>query len=134
MDMENKVNQIDVNFLQAFSDAWNNHDIDALMTFMADDCVFHTAGGNGELGGSFQGKESVRESFVAVWTNFPDVAWKDPMHFVCGDRAVSESTFTATNPDGSRIEARMVDVFTLKGGKILVKNAYRKNRPAIQPS
>ena len=27
--------------------------------------------------------------------------------------------------------ARMVDVFTFKDGKILVKNAYRKDRPAI---
>ena len=28
--------------LAAFSDAWNRHDVDALMTFMHDDCVFET--------------------------------------------------------------------------------------------
>ena len=48
-------------------------------------------------------------------------------------RGVSESTFKGTQADGSRIEARMVDVFTFKDGKILIKNAYRKNRPA-QPA
>ncbi len=50
---------------------------------------------------------------------------------LCGDRAVSESNVSATNPDGSVIEARMVDVFTLKDGKISVKNAFRKTRPFL---
>src|SRR5688500_700842 len=32
--------------LQAFFDkGWNAHDVDVLMSFMADDCVFETAGG-----------------------------------------------------------------------------------------
>ena len=31
----------------------------------------------------------------------------------------------------ARGEARMVDVFTFKNGKILIKNAFRKNRPAL---
>ena len=28
--------------LQAFADAWNRHDVDALMSFMTDDCVFES--------------------------------------------------------------------------------------------
>ncbi|MGF1748661.1 nuclear transport factor 2 family protein [Vibrio cionasavignyae] len=124
-------NQVDVEFLQSFSDAWNNHDIEALMGFITDDCVFHTVAGDGVLGNTIAGREAVRKSFELVWQNFPDAAWSDPSHFVCGDRAVSESTFSATNPDGGVIEARMVDVFTLKDGKISVKNAFRKTRPVI---
>ena len=31
--------------LEAFSAAWNAHDIDALMGFMSPDCVFQTAAG-----------------------------------------------------------------------------------------
>jgi len=50
---------------------------------------------------------------------------------VSGERGVSESTFRGTKADGSRIEARMVDVFTFSDGKIAVKNAYRKDRPAL---
>lgn len=126
-------NQIDNAFLQSFSDAWNNHDIEALMSFMTDDCIFHTVAGEGLFGNTIEGKEAVRASFEAVWKTFPDAAWSDPTHFVCGDRAVTESTFSATNPDGSVIEARMVDVFTLKDGKIYVKNAFRKNRPNFTP-
>ncbi|MEZ9892692.1 nuclear transport factor 2 family protein [Vibrio lentus] len=127
-------NQVDTAFLQSFSDAWNNHDIEALMSFMTEDCVFHTVAGEGELGNTIEGYEAVRNSFELVWQNFPDAGWSDPVHFVCGDRAVSESTFSATNPDGTVIEARMVDVFTLKEGKISVKNAFRKTRPLLTPN
>jgi len=128
---DTKQDQVDINFLAAFSEAWNNHDIDALMTFVADNCVFHTAAGPNLQGNTFSGREAVKQSFQAVWKNFPDASWLDGEHFVAGDRAVSESTFCATKPDGSKIEARMVDVFTLCDGKITVKNAFRKDRPAI---
>ncbi|MGF1698566.1 nuclear transport factor 2 family protein [Vibrio lamellibrachiae] len=134
MNVQTKIaiqDQVSVEFLQAFSSAWNSHDIDALMTFVTDDCIFHTAAGPDIQGNTFSGREAVRESFQQVWKNFPDAAWLDGEHFVSGDRAVSESTFCATKPDGSKIEARMVDVFTLSDGKIQVKNAFRKDRPAI---
>lgn len=117
--------------LRDFADAWNRHDLEALMSFMADDCVFHAVGGPDLLGRSFVGREAVREGFKLAWTTFPDAAWLDGDHFVCGDRGVSESTFSGTKADGTRIEARMVDVFTFRDGKIAVKNAYRKDRPAL---
>ncbi len=132
--MEKQSNKtVDVQMLRDFADAWNRHDIDGLMGFMADDCAFHAVAGPDMLGRSFIGREQVREGFALAWTTFPDAAWLDGDHFACGDRGVSESTFKGTKADGSRIEARMVDVFTFKDGKIAVKNAYRKDRPA-QPA
>ena len=41
---------------------------------------------------------------------------------------VSGWVFAATSPDGSRVEVQGSDVFTFKGGKITVKNSYRKQR------
>ncbi len=117
--------------LAAFADAWNRHDIDALMGFMTDDCVFHAVGGPELFGKSFEGRDAVRAGFQLAWQTFPDAAWLDGEHFVCGDRGVSESTFCGTKADGTRIEARMVDVFTFRDGKIAVKNAYRKDRPPV---
>ncbi|MCB1905729.1 MAG: nuclear transport factor 2 family protein [Rhodocyclaceae bacterium] len=121
-----------VEFLQAFSDAWNRHDIDALMDFMADDCSFHAIAGPDLLGRSFVGREAVREGFKLAWQTFPDASWQDPDHFVHGNRGVTESTFVGTKGDGTRIEARMVDVFTFHNGKIAVKNAFRKDRPPVR--
>lgn len=117
--------------LADFAAAWNRHDLDALMRFMHDDCVFHAVAGPDLLGRTFSGHAEVREGFKAAWTTLPDAAWLEGEHFVAGDRGVSECTFKGTQADGSRIEARMVDVFTFKDGKILVKNAFRKNRPAL---
>lgn len=122
---------VDIGLLQDFVAAWNRHDIDALMGFMADDCVFHAVAGAELMGRSFVGRDAVREGFELAWKTFPDAAWLDGEHFVCGDRGVSESTFRGTRADGARVEARMVDVFTFRDGKIAVKNAYRKDRPPI---
>lgn len=117
--------------LAAFADAWNRHDIDALMSFVTEDCVFHAVAGPDLLGRSFEGRDAVRAGFQLAWQTFPDAAWRDGEHFVCGDRGVSESTFSGTKADGTRIEARMVDVFTFRDGRIAVKNAYRKDRPPV---
>lgn len=117
--------------LADFGAAWNAHDIEGLMSFMHDDCLFHAVAGPDLMGRTFKGRDEVREGFKAAWLNFPDAAWLDGEHFVAGNHGVSETTFCGTKADGSRVEARMVDVFTFKDGKILVKNAYRKDRPAI---
>jgi ketosteroid isomerase-like protein len=124
-------NTVSAQTLADFAQAWNDHDLEALMSFMHEDCLFHAVAGPDLLGRTFKGTAEVREGFKAAWQNFPDAAWLDGDHFVAGERGVSESTFAGTKADGSRIEARMVDVFTFKDGKILVKNAYRKDRPAI---
>lgn len=129
--MADKPDAVDVRVFEEFGSAWNRHDIDALMSFMTDDCEFHAVAGPDLLGRSFIGREAVREGFQLAWQTFPDAAWVDAVHFVSGDRGVSESTFKGTKVDGSRIEARMVDVFTFRDGKIAIKNAYRKDRPPL---
>lgn len=129
--MSQEQQTVTVGMLQDFASAWNRHDIDALMGFMAEDCEFNAVAGPELLGRSFKGQVAVREGFEMAWKTFPDAAWLDGEHFVAGDRGVSESTFRGTKADGSRIEARMVDVFTFRGAKIAVKNAYRKDRPPV---
>lgn len=119
----------DIRFLQDFAAAWNRHDIDALMSFMHEDCTFHAVAGQEVMGRSFVGTAAVRAGFELAWQTCPDAAWLDGMHFVCGDHGVSECTFSGTKADGARIEARMVDVFTFRDGKIAIKNAFRKDRP-----
>ena len=119
--------------LQAFADAWNRHDIDALMSFMTADCVFEASAGPDVCGVHHAGFESVRAGFAEVWVTFPNAHWGDARHFVVGDRGVSEWTFTGTRVDGSRVEVQGCDVFTFRDGKIALKNSYRKNRPSLAP-
>ena len=122
---------VDLQFLIDFNAAWNRHDIEALMGFMAEDCAFHAVAGPDLLGRSFIGRDAVRAGFMLAWQTCPDASWTEGEHFISGARGVSESTFRGTRADGARIEARMVDVFTFRDGRITVKNAFRKDRPPL---
>ncbi|PYM22754.1 MAG: DUF4440 domain-containing protein [Candidatus Rokuibacteriota bacterium] len=116
--------------LEAFGDGWNRHDVDFIMTFMADDCVFETTAGKEACGTRYEGRERVREAFAKVFKIFPDAHFGDARHFVAGDRGLSEWVFTGTTADGKKIEVNGCDVFTFERGKIAVKNSYFKNRTA----
>lgn len=118
--------------LDAFADAWNRHDADALMSFMTEDCVFESSTGPDVWGTRHVGRDAVRAGYVDVWKTFPDGHWGNARHFVHGDRGVSEWTFTGTRTDGAYVEVHGCDLFTFRDGKIAIKNSFRKNRlPAV---
>ena len=121
-------NDVTVEFLQAFADAFNRHDVDALMTFMTDRCVFEVSWGPEIYGERHVGPEAVRAGYSKVMQAYPDAQWNDATHFVAGDRGVSEWRFTGTDGNGEKVEVNGCDVFTFRGGKIQVKNSYRKIR------
>jgi steroid delta-isomerase-like uncharacterized protein len=129
--MATVIADVTVEDLQAFADAWNRHDVDALMTFMTHDCVFESSAGPDACGMRYAGQEAVRAGYAEVWNTFPDAHWGNARHFVQGDRGVSEWIFTGTRTDGTRVEVHGCDLFTFRGGKIAVKNSYRKNRPPM---
>ena len=117
--------------LDRFADAWNRHDLDALMSMMTEDCVFEASAGPEVDGQRSDGKAAVRAAYAAVFETFPDAHWANPRHLIAGNRGVSEWTFTGTRTDGTRVEVSGCDLFTFRDGKIAVKNSYRKNRSAI---
>jgi steroid delta-isomerase-like uncharacterized protein len=129
--MSTVIAKVTVEDLQAFADAWNRHDIAALMSFMTDDCVFEASAGPDACGTRYSGREAVQAGFAEVWATFPDAHWGNARHFVDGDRGVSEWTFTGTRADGTRVEVAGCDLFTFRDGRIALKNSYRKNRPPI---
>jgi hypothetical protein len=114
-------------FLDAFGVAFNRHDVDTIMKFMTDDCVFESYAGPDVGGTRYEGREEVRAGFAKIWAVVPDAHFGKTRHFVCGDRGVSEWVFTGTH-DGQRIQVNGCDIFTFRDGKIAVKNAFRKNR------
>src|SRR5688572_4250183 len=114
--------------LDAFAAAWNRHDVDGLMACMTDDCVFEAAAGKEVAGTRHVGREAVRRAYAAVFETYADAQWNRPRHFVAGERAVSEWTFTGTTRDGAKVEVNGCDLFTLRSGRIAVKNSYRKQR------
>lgn len=119
--------------LKKYTQAWNDHDIDTIMSLTAEDCAFYTIAGETENGTVHVGRENVKAAFVAAWTNIPDAAWLEPEIFILDEnRAMSTCLFKGTDLEGGKHEARMVDLYTFSGNKVAIKSAFRKNRPAVK--
>lgn len=114
--------------LVAYAEAWNAHDAERIMAMMTDDCVFLAGGGVQPYGERYVGRQAVRERFVEVWTQFPDACWSEVTHVATAARGFSEWLFTATGPDGQRVELRGCDLFTFRDGLIAIKDTYLKAR------
>jgi len=114
--------------LQEYSNAWNEHDIDRIMEFMTEDCVFETGGGSEKFGARYEGYDAVRDRFIEVWTDIPDVKFENSIHFSEGNYGCSEWTLVGTTKDGRKIEIDGCDLFTFENGKIKSKRSYLKNR------
>ena len=118
--------------LALHTEAWNRHDLDALMSLFADDCVFEASAGDGVCGTRHQGKGEVRNAFGQVFDSMPDAQWGDGRHYrLAPGYGVSEWTLTGTLSDGRRIEVNGCDFLRVRNGEIVVKNSYRKQRPPI---
>ena len=112
--------------LQAFLDAFNAHDIDAIMSFFTEDCVFDTPRGPAPGGRHLVGRQQVRAAIQARLDGIPDIHYGDDRHWTCGDRGVSEWTICGTQVTGEAIEVRGCDLFELRDGRISRKDAYWK--------
>jgi ketosteroid isomerase-like protein len=118
-----------VEVLRQVLDAFNAHDLDAIMERFAEDCVFESPRGPDRWGRRFVGKEEVRRGLAARFEGIPDVRYGDDDHFACGDRGVSEWTLTGTTVDGERVDVRGCDLWTLgDDGRIVRKDSFWKIR------
>ena len=120
---------VTVQTLEQFGEAWNRHDVDAIMSFMDADCAFETTAGPEACGKRYEGRERVRQAFERVFAMFRDAHFGDARHFVASDRGLSEWRFTGTR-EGVKVEVDGCDVFTFRNGRIAVKSSYFKQRTA----
>jgi ketosteroid isomerase-like protein len=115
--------------LEGLLDAFNAHDLDAIMEFFTEDCVFDAPRGPAPGGRRFVGKQEVREGFQARIDGIPDVVWDGARHFADGDRGASEWTIRGTQADGEPIEVRGCDLFEFRDGKVSRKDSFWKIVP-----
>jgi steroid delta-isomerase-like uncharacterized protein len=117
---------MDVRTLEAITDAFNRHDVEAIMAFFADDATFDAPRGSKPWGARAEGAAAVAQAFRARFEGLPDVHYGDGRHFVCGDRGVSEWLLTGTTAEGERIEVRGCDLWEFRDGKVVRKDSYWK--------
>ena len=117
--------------IERYNEAWNAHDLDAIMAMHAPDMVFenHTAGERAE------GAEAL-EHIGRIFAAWPDIAFATRRLYVREDLVVQEWTATATHvstlrrgeltaePTGRRIEWRGMDLIPFEDGLIKRKDVY----------
>ncbi len=110
-----------------YNDAWNAHDVDAIVALHAPGMVFqnHTAGDRVE-------GDAVRPHIVGIFEQAPDLAFTGRRLYARDGLVVSEWTARATDSSGRRIEWDGVDVFPFENGLILRKDVYSSShRPRV---
>ena len=112
--------------LKEFLEAFNRHDLDSIMDYFADECVFYMPRGTKPRGNQYVGKKEVRAGLAKRFEGIPDVHYGDDKHWVCGDFGVSEWTLTGTSVSGQQIEVRGVDLLEFAQGKIIRKDSFWK--------
>ena len=111
--------------LKQFLDAFNRHDVEAVMGFFADDAVFVSAYGTPD-GQTFQGREAIQTYFARFFQGVKNVRFSEDNHAVAGEQGYSEWTLTGTLPDGSPLNVRGCDLFRFNNGKIARKDTFMK--------
>lgn len=112
--------------LTQIAEAFNRHDVDAIMEFFADDCTMDLPRGPYPSGTRYVGKAQVREGIMSRFAGIPDVHYGDDRHWVAGNRGVSEWTLTGTTTAGRRLEVRGTDHWEFRDGKVIRKDSYWK--------
>jgi ketosteroid isomerase-like protein len=111
--------------LGQFGAAWACGDLDALMGFVTDDCVYLASVGP-EPGTTYRGRDQVRRGFAAMLAYDRGRERQEGTAVVAGDRGFAEWSFTETTTDGGRRMIRGCDLFEFRDGRISRKDAYRK--------
>jgi steroid delta-isomerase-like uncharacterized protein len=117
--------------IERYNDAWNAHDLDAIMAMHAPDMVFH----NHTAGESAEGAE-VRDHVGAIFETWPDIRFEGRRTYAREGLVVQEWTATATHaktmrrgdlvaePTGKTITWDGLDVIPFEGGLVKRKDVY----------
>jgi ketosteroid isomerase-like protein len=111
--------------IERFNEAFNRHDVDAVMALMTDDVIFDSTGPapDGEL---YEGAAAVRAFWERFFASTPG-AWFDAEDvFAGGDRCTVRWRFTFDKRDPDSGHVRGVDVFKVRDGKVAEKLCYVK--------
>jgi steroid delta-isomerase-like uncharacterized protein len=112
--------------LKQVLDAFNRHDLDAIMEFFSDECTFDMPRGPEPWGQRYIGKAQVREALAGRFKGIPDVHYGDDRHWVKDDLGVSEWTLTGTTTSGISLKVRGCDLWEFRNGKIIRKDSFWK--------
>lgn len=118
--------------LERYGEAWNRHDVDAILAMHTDDAVFE----NHTSGGIAIGKPQIRQLIDGVFASFPDLHFATRRAYFAECVAVVEWTATATHskpiarggqtfsPTGKTLAWNGIDIMPIRDGLVARKDVY----------
>lgn len=108
-----------------FNEAFNRHDVPAMMRLMSDDCVFENTSPAPD-GTVYVGKEAVTQFWQEFFRQSPQARIEIEDIFSLGKRCVMHWRYHWVDTAGQAGHVRGVDIFRLKDGFIQEKLSYVK--------
>lgn len=108
-----------------FNEAFNRHDVDAVMALMTDDVLFENTS-PAPAGEQFHGQEAVRGFWNRLFASTPDAYFDAEEIVAAGDRCTVRWRYDFTSADGARGYIRGIDLFRVRDGKVAEKLSYVK--------
>jgi hypothetical protein len=114
----------ETDIIHAFMRAWGQKDIDSVVGFFAEDAIFIASAGP-EPGRTVKGLGAIRSIVSAMFDKLDSSTISTEIWSTGADHF---AVWVACDPDNAagRIISRGIDHFIISGGKITLKDAYRK--------
>lgn len=119
-------------FIDRYNDAWNRHDVDAIVSMHTEDSVFE----NHTTGDLNVGKDAIRQAISGIFSVFPDLSFETRRQYIRDDLVVQEWTASGTHlgkmtrsgidvePTRRTVEYRGMDVIPIRDGLVVRKDVY----------
>jgi steroid delta-isomerase-like uncharacterized protein len=119
-------------FIDRYNNAWNRHDVDAIVSMHTDDSVFE----NHVTGDVNVGREAIGRAITGIFSVFPDLEFEGRRQYIRDDLVVQEWTARGTHlgkmtrasievePTGRSVEYRGMDVIPIRDGLVARKDVY----------
>jgi steroid delta-isomerase-like uncharacterized protein len=119
-------------FIDRYNAAWNDHDVDAIVSMHTDDSVFE----NHTTGDVNIGKDTIAAAITGIFAVFPDLSFEARSQYIRDDLVVQEWTARGTQqgpmtrsgmriePTGRSVEYRGMDIIPIRDGLVARKDVY----------
>jgi len=119
-------------FIDRYNAAWNDHDVETIVSMHTDDSVFE----NHVTGDVNVGREQIGKAIAGIFSVFPDLSFEGRRTYIRDDLVVQEWTARGTHegtmtrsgmevpPTGRKVEYRGMDVIPIRDGLVARKDVY----------
>ena len=119
-------------FIDRYNAAWNDHDVETIVSLHTDDSVFE----NHVTGDVNVGREQIGRAIAGIFSVFPDLSFETRRAYIREDLVVQEWTARGTHdgtmtrsgmevpPTGRKVEYKGMDVIPIRDGLVARKDVY----------